>query len=223
MLQTTQFTDPLLGPSGDPPGRDSIRAIPSMTGQQLGTLDKIIFSNRDAITPLQEELSSLRRILDRRKKQTLPAMVENAGPPSAPDVLNRGGGAMMMESPATESGSSVAYADEPDDAINARIEMLTEQISDTKNSLWPSIRRILSPDQLKQLQLMRSGQLVISSTASTDIPEPQPAATAVHPFHAPATVLPPRSSGFSAGVPHALASPIMYTTKQLLYRALWRL
>src|ERR1700677_3905291 len=41
--QPAQFTDPLFGPGGDPPTRDAIRSIPSMTGKQLATLDQLIF------------------------------------------------------------------------------------------------------------------------------------------------------------------------------------
>jgi hypothetical protein len=71
-----EFVDPLFGPGGDPPGRDAIRAIPTMTGKQLATVDQLIFSNRDAITPMQEELNSLRRILDQRKNKKYPPVIQ---------------------------------------------------------------------------------------------------------------------------------------------------
>jgi hypothetical protein len=224
--QPAQFTDPLFGHGGDPPTRDAIRAIPSMTGKQLGTLDQLIFSNRDAITPMQEELASLRRILDQRKKVSkFPQVVA-----TAPDVLNRGGS--MMEAPMNETAASVEFAEEPDEAIKARIEMLTQQVSNTRNRLWPSIKAILSPDQLKQLQSMRFGQLVISSNASTDVPEPEPgpgpmSAHPLTPIRAPARPAPGavHSHPFANPnlIPHSLVSPVLYTTKQYLYRALWRL
>lgn len=205
--------DPLMGPGGDYPGRDALRAIPSMTGKQLGTVDQVIFKNRDTNTELQEELASLKRLLERRKVQDLPPVIANTVP-VAPDVLNRGGS--EMQKAINEQGTDIVYAGEPDEAINARIQMLTQQIQDNKNSLWPTLRSMLSGDQLRQLQLMRNGRLMISSDAPTDIPEPalKNQANTAKPIHAP---------NHSASPLQHLSSPVMYTTKQLLYRALWRL
>jgi hypothetical protein len=87
---------------------------------------------------------------------------------------------------------------------------------------------MLSSEQLQQLQYMRDGQLVISSNASTDLPEPVPPA----PHQAAATkaqgnhlsgATPPRQFSNPNLAPHSLVQPVLYTTKQLLYRALWRL
>jgi hypothetical protein len=93
-------------------------------------------------------------------------------------------------------------------------------LAQNKESLWPSLRSVLTADQLRQLQLMKSGRLMISSDAPTDIPPPEPPApkpNAAKPIHAPNAV-----QHGSNMMPH-LASPVIYTTKQLLYRALWRL
>jgi hypothetical protein len=208
--------DPLIGPGGDFPGRDALRAIPSMSGKQLGAVDHVIFSNRDTNTALQEELASLKRLLERRKVLDVPPVIANSVP-LAPDVLNRGGD---MQKALNEQGTDIVYAGEPDEAINARIQMLTQQLAQNKESLWPSLRSVLTADQLRQLQLMKSGRLMISSDAPTDIPPPEPPApkpNAAKPIHAPNTV--PHGSNM---MPH-LASPVIYTTKQLLYHALWRL
>jgi hypothetical protein len=223
--QPAQFADPLFGPGGDPPGRDAVRAIPSMTGKQLQTLDQLIFGNRDAITPLQDQVNSLRKVLDQRKKQQVPIAVQEGGlPPTAPDAMSRGGS--MMEAPVGQSDSAVAYSEESDEAIKARIDALNREITDTRARLWPSIKGILSEDQLRQLQSMRFGTLVISSNASTELPEPIPASAGLRgkvgsPAKHPAAA--PRPFSVPSLVPHSLVSPVLYTTKQVLYRALWRL
>jgi hypothetical protein len=221
-----QFTDPLFGPGGDPPGRDALRAIPSMTGKQLATVDQLIFSNRDEITPLQEEVNSLRKLLDQRKKQQLPIAVEAGSVATAPDSLNRGGSMMMMEAPTGPSDKALAYAEEPDEVVKARIDALNQQITATRANLWPSLKGIMSEQQLQQLQSMRFGKLVISSNASTELPEPIPAALqnkVGSPAKHPAPPNPSRPFSVPSLVPHSLVSPVLYTTKQVLYRALWRL
>ena len=121
-----------------------------MTGKQLATLDQLIFSNGDAIKPMQEELNSLRRILDQRKNKKYPPVIQMAAPPVAPNLLNRGGNMMdstMMAAAGDESAASLAYAGEPDEAIKARIDVLTQQVTNTRNRLWPSIKAMLSSEQ----------------------------------------------------------------------------
>src|SRR6202042_637976 len=129
----------------------------------------------------------------------------------------------MMGAAGDESAASFAYAGEPDEAIKARIDVLTQQITNTRNKLWPSIKAMLSSEQLQQLQYMRDGQLVISSNASTDLPEPAPPSPPSHPptqAKAPANrspAAPPPSRPFlnPSLIPHSIAAPVMYTTKQL--------
>ena len=240
---SNQPPDPLFGPGGDPPGRDAIRAIPSITGPQMKELDDIINHNRDSITPLQQEVASLRRIQDQRKKQGLPGAILGSGiPAAAPDTLHRDGGmgmmSMMEASP--DAGSGSGFSDDSDDSIKARMDSLNQQIGEIRAQQWPQIRSMLSPQQISQLQQMRNGRLLIASTSATDVPEPPPDKPAPKPASRtpmmppilrqafpgapPVPMYPPnRPIAYPPAKQPSLVRPLIYTTKQLIYRNLWRL
>jgi hypothetical protein len=184
---------------------------------------------------MQDELTSLRRILDQRKNLKIPPVVANAMPPLAPNVLARTGsmeGSMMeggmMEAPPVQ-GSASPFNDEPDEAVKARIDVLTERINQIKSSQWPTIRAMLSPEQLRDLQLMRHGQLVIVNNSRTDVPEPIETKPAVKPNAGVFGQFPPAQHGpmslpsYAVHELHQVTPPLFNTTKQVLYRALWRL
>ncbi len=233
--------DPLFGPGGDPPGRDAIRAIPSITGAQLKELDEIINHNRDAITPLQQEVASLRRIQDQRKKQGLPGAIVGTGVPAlAPDALHRDGGMMSMMEASADAGTGSGFSDDSDESIKARMDSLSQQIGEIRSQQWPEIRRMLNPQQITQLQQMRNGRLLIASTSATDVPEPPPDKPAPKPGSRTPMMAPILRQAFPGGptVPMyppsrpiayppakqpSLVRPLIYTTKQLIYRNLWRL
>ncbi len=215
--------DPLFGPGGDPPTREAIRAIPSMTGPQLKQLDDLINQNRDSIQPLQDQVTSLRRILDDRKQQKpIPGAVAMNG-----DQMHRNEGSMMMMEPSSSDSYLESHSDAPDDAIRNHIELLNEQIKDIRGRLWPSIRAMLSAQQLDLLAEMHRGKLIIAKNSPTDLPEPSPPPN--HNMNAkqgtagvPGTPYSPRQFPHPASQPH-LIKPLLYSTQQVLYRNLWRL
>lgn len=209
-----QFVNPLFGPGGDPPTRDALRSIPSITGPQLKRVDEIIFGNRDAITPLQEELNGLRKILDERKRQRMQIFSSDGIPPLAPDLIFRG--AKLQD---TDPQLRIRQmSTQPDPAIQDRVDDLNRQIGQIRNSLWPQLNALFSQAQLDQLLAMRRGQLVIANNAPTDVPEPlppPPKQAAQHPAQSVA-------KAFNAPPLRALAGPAFATTRQVLYRALFR-
>ncbi len=232
----SQITDPLFGPAGDPPGRDAIRAIPSISGAQLKQLDDLINQQRDTAQPLQQEVESLRRIQEQRKTQKYP-LAATAAPAVAPDLLRRQSGmmTMMMDDSPEDAGESGASAEDSDESIKARISSLNEQITEIKGQLWPRIRAMLEPQQLNELQQMRYGRLLIANTSPTDVPPPPPdhkpaARPAMPPIlrqpfaREPQQYAPPgRPFMYQPAKQPSLIRPLLYTTKQLIYRNLWRL
>jgi hypothetical protein len=219
------FVDPLFGPNGDPPTREAVRAIPSITGPQLKQLDDLINQNRDSIQPLQDQVTSLRHILDDRKQQKpIPGAVGAIAMSS--DQMHRNEGSMMMEGSPSDSYMD-SHNDEPDDAIKNHIDLLNAQIKETRGRLWPGIRAMLSPQQLDALAEMHSGKLIIAKNSPTDLPEPPPPPN--HNMSAkpgspgmPGTPYTPRPFPHPASQPH-LIKPLLYSTQQVLYRNLWRL
>ena len=215
------FIDPLFGPNGDPPTREAVRAIPSITGPQLKQLDDLINQSRDTVQPLQDQVASLRRILDERKQQK--AIPGNAA--MASERMHRDEGSMMMMEASSSDSSMDIHNEDTDDAIKNHIEILNEQIKQIRGRLWPSIRAMLTPQQLDALAQMHDGQLIIAKNSRTDLPEP---ASATHNQNArPAAGSPgapgaPRPFPHPANQPH-LIKPLLYSTQQVLYRNLWRL
>jgi hypothetical protein len=212
-IKAVASIDPLFGPNGDPPTREAVRAIPSITGPQLRQLDDLINQTRDTTQPLQEQVASLRRILEQRKQQKLPdsGLANSATPPNQPFRQDH---SMMMMADYSSDSQTDQRVEDSDDAIKNHIELLNQQIKQIQARLWPSIRAMLTPAQLDSLAQMHAGRLMIAKNSPTDLPPPSPPPNKIQntprPFAHPASQ-------------QGLVKPLIYTTRQVLYRNLWRL
>jgi type II secretory pathway component HofQ len=55
----------------------------------------------------------------------------------------------------------------PEEEIKARIQSSTDQIKEANKQLWQSVTSILTPQQLEELDKMRHGQLIITTSAAS--------------------------------------------------------
>lgn len=224
-IQANSSGGSLVGATADPPDRDALLAIPSITGQQRGQINSLFQQERDANRPLQGEIESLRRILNERKSTKLPSLISQGSmPPLAPPAMQG-----MMIGDSDFGGAPTTFANDSEDSMKARIDALRDQIKDNDYRLWQNCQSLLSPDQLNQLQEMRLGQLLISSNASTNVPEPvtppkpMPGARPMQMSPYPPGFRPAPYAPIVRPYGYPQQHPLLNTTKQLLYQTLWRL
>jgi hypothetical protein len=154
-------------PITDPPSREELVTVPSLTGVQRKQIDQIYSHQANVVQTLRDEIASLNRIL--KEKQDA---AKTNGPPLAPDIHQSVMASMDYMSPDTAYGATAINQNYSVDSLKARIQTINHQITDQQAQSWQQIQSLLGPQQLNDLQQMRQGALVISSNSNTNVPDP---------------------------------------------------
>ncbi|HEY9759427.1 MAG TPA: hypothetical protein V6C97_29990 [Oculatellaceae cyanobacterium] len=201
-------------PAPDPPDREALLAIPTITPQQRTQINNLYQQSGTEMRVLQGQLESLRRALN--QKRTFDKARRNQALEAPGASMQSTSSMQMMMSDLDLVPGRENFGEDSVESINAHIEATNQQIKDSRLALWRNCESLLSPEQMRELQTMQRGKLFISSNGSTNVPEPVPAAKPVPPSHQAQ----PGAPRLPSPVPKSV---VLNTTKQLLYRVLWRL
>ena len=196
----------------DPPDREALLSIPSITPQQRAQVNNLYQQSGSEMRVLQGQLDSLRRSLSQRKALDKARKSQAQQYPSYDQSMQSRSSMQAMMSDLDLVPGRESFNDDSEESINAHIDATNRQIRDCRFALWRNCEALLSPEQMRQLETMQHGKLFIASNGSTNVPEPPPPAKAQAAAHAPQHAPSPLPK-----------SAVLNTTKQILYRVLWRL
>jgi hypothetical protein len=213
----TQQQPAAVNAAPDPPDREALLSIPSITPPQRTQINNLYQQSGSEMHVLQGQLESLRRSLNQKRAQDKARRNQAQQYPSFDPSMQSTSSMQAMMSDLDLVPGRESFAEDSEESINAHIEATNQQIKESRLALWRNCQALLSPEQMCQLQTMQHGKLFIASNGSTDISEPVPAVKQQ-----------PLGSHRPQSTPQRFPSPVpksvvLNTTKQLLYRVLWRL
>ena len=158
----------MIGATGESPRTDLIRSLPSLTNDQRKQLSAAFDDERKQTQPLSRKISTLQKLIRDRKNKKSSA--------TAPDTATIAANRDTSVRPKTDDDETeLASAFSTPEEMQAQVETLKGVVKEHSIELSRAIMSILSPEQLKELEAMRKGTLMIESDAPTDLPQPTPA------------------------------------------------
>jgi len=156
------------GADGSEPDLNPIKKLPSLTGLQRKSVDKMQTDFRLQKAALQDGIKSMKNQLKNLQTPSIKA--------KATKVIVTNEQAVLSPAPEKDSTMDMQQSESqqdsmmqeqvPEEEIKARIQSATQQMKDANKQLWNLLMSILTPGQQEELNMMRRGQLVITTSAS---------------------------------------------------------
>jgi hypothetical protein len=155
------------GADGSEPSLDIIKRLPSLTNPQRKAFDKMQAASRVQKASIQDGIKSMQSQLKNRQASSIKSMsvtgpkahaIVAASPPKDNNVDLQ---------PSEMQQEGMMQEQVPEEEIKARIQNSTDQIKEANKQLWQSCTSILTPQQLDELDKMRHGQLIITTSAAS--------------------------------------------------------
>jgi hypothetical protein len=158
------------GADGSEPTIDVIKRLPSLSNPQRKALDKMQAESRVQQAAIQEGIKSMQSQLKNRRTSSVKS-ITFSGPKTHPLVSAAPEKDVLMDMQQNEMQQEGMVQEQvPEEEIKAKIQSSTEQIRQANKQLWQSVTSVLTPQQRDELEKMRRGQLMITTSASSQSP-----------------------------------------------------